>query len=93
MLGFRSLGPFLIPDHLSEPEVDRRCTSELSVFSLGAFHDGDERIPQAAPCTGSDQHVMAAILGATNERTFYNPFSFSHCSVTQFRNVFDMLTL
>ena len=51
--------------------------------SLGSGHNGVGINGEA--CPGEDQYVMTPVLGVTNEENFYNPFSFSTCSVQQFR--------
>lgn len=52
----------------------------ITVRSLGAYHDGDGNA-----CTAKVQNVMSPAAMQLTEATFDNPFYFSNCSVTYFR--------
>lgn len=54
--------------------------------SLGSNHDGEQN-----PCLPSDQYIMTAMGGDTNQANKLNPWKFSDCSVEYFRDYIQEL--
>ncbi|XP_041367021.1 snake venom metalloproteinase BaP1-like [Gigantopelta aegis] len=54
--------------------------------SLGSKHDGDTNT-----CTGEDQYIMAATSGSRTDPNMTNPWLFSSCSVSYFKNLLTSL--
>ncbi len=65
-----------------------RTSFSFPYSSLGAYHDG-----QNNPCSSRDQFIMATSPGAVDETTEDNPYTFSYCSVEDFREFMYFLTL
>ena len=53
----------------------------IHVSSLGADHDGYRN-----GCSGTEQYVMASSMGYVEEADRDNPYQFSHCSISAFRD-------
>lgn len=61
------------------------ATHELA-HSLGANHDGETNF-----CLPTDQYIMTAMGGDTNQANKLNPWKFSDCSVAYFRDYIEEL--
>lgn len=66
-------------------------SAKLEFFSpsLGAYHDGTgDNL-----CQSSDQYIMAPFPGEPDEENKNNIYTFSDCSVMEFRNHLNLIRL